>query len=88
MGKITVSSRQYDEHVEIRIADTGCGIPPEIQAKVFDPFFTTKDVGRGTGQGLTIAHDVITGKHNGTLVFESESGIGTTFIIRLPMRNV
>ena len=59
-----------------------------IQDKVFDPFFTTKEVGKGTGQGLTIAHDVITGKHNGTLVFETEPGSGTTFIIRLPQGQV
>jgi len=83
-GRITFSTKQYDDYVEIRIGDTGCGIPESIQNKVFDPFFTTKEVGKGTGQGLTIAHDVITGKHNGTLVFESEPGSGTTFIIRLP----
>jgi signal transduction histidine kinase len=83
-GRITISTRQYDQYVEIRMNDTGCGIPSPIQNKVFDPFFTTKEVGRGTGQGLTIAHDVITGKHSGTLVFETVSGSGTTFIIRLP----
>ena len=88
MGRITISTRQYDQYVEIRISDTGCGIPVPIQDKVFDPFFTTKEVGKGTGQGLTIAHDVITGKHNGTLVFETEPGSGTTFIIRLPQGQV
>ncbi|MFH2124221.1 MAG: response regulator [Pseudomonadota bacterium] len=83
-GRITISTKQHDQHVEIRITDTGCGIPAHIHNKVFDPFFTTKDVGKGTGQGLTIAHDVIVGKHNGTLAFEAEPGSGTTFIIRLP----
>ncbi|MBU0664263.1 MAG: response regulator [Proteobacteria bacterium] len=83
-GRITISTKQHDQHVEIRISDTGCGIPAHIHNKVFDPFFTTKDVGKGTGQGLTIAHDVIVGKHKGTLVFEAEPGSGTTFIIRLP----
>jgi signal transduction histidine kinase len=87
-GKITLSTRQDDHYVEIRITDTGGGIPKHIQDKVFDPFFTTKEVGKGTGQGLAIAHDVITGKHNGTLVFETEPGIGTTFIIRLPRGRV
>ncbi|OQX19697.1 MAG: hypothetical protein BWK76_03810 [Desulfobulbaceae bacterium A2] len=87
-GRISISTRQYDQYVEIRISDTGCGIPASIQSKVFDPFFTTKDVGKGTGQGLTIAHDVISGKHNGTLVFETEPGAGTTFIIRLPRGQV
>jgi len=87
-GQITLSTRQDDHYVEIRITDTGGGIPKHIQDKVFDPFFTTKEVGKGTGQGLAIAHDVITGKHNGTLVFETEPGIGTTFIIRLPRGRV
>jgi two-component system, NtrC family, sensor kinase len=87
-GRIAVSTRQHDHHVEIRIADTGVGIPKHIQSKVFDPFFTTKEVGKGTGQGLAIAHDVITGKHDGTIVFETEPGLGTTFIIRLPRSNM
>jgi two-component system, NtrC family, sensor kinase len=87
-GRICISTKQYDQYVEIRISDTGCGIPASIQSKVFDPFFTTKEVGKGTGQGLTIAHDVITGKHNGTLGFETEPGAGSTFIIRLPRGQV
>lgn len=87
-GRICISTKQYDQYVEIRISDTGCGIPASIQSKVFEPFFTTKEVGKGTGQGLTIAHDVITGKHNGTLGFETEPGAGSTFIIRLPRGQV
>lgn len=83
-GKITISTKQHDKYIEIRINDTGCGIPAHIRDKVFDPFFTTKEVGKGTGQGLTIAHDVVTRKHNGTLDLETEPGAGTTFIIRLP----
>ena len=71
--------------MEIRIRDTGSGIPAGIRERIFDPFFTTKEVGRGTGQGLTISHDVITEKHGGTLTFETEEGVGTTFIIRLPL---
>jgi signal transduction histidine kinase len=82
-GRITVSTSQHEQHVEIQVADTGDGIPKHIQSKVFDLFFTTKEVGKGTGQGLAIAHDVITGKHDGTLTFESEPGLGTTFTIRL-----
>ena len=84
-GRITVSTRQHEQFAEIRVADTGCGIPREIRDKVFEPFFTTKDVGKGTGLGLAIVHDVVTGKHRGTLTSESEPGVGTTFIIRLPM---
>lgn len=85
-GRITISTRQHNHHVEIRIGDTGKGIPEDIQSKVFDPFFTTKDVGKGTGQGLAIAHDVIVDKHDGTLIFETKPGSGTVFIIRLPRR--
>ena len=87
-GRIAISTGQHDRHVEIRIADTGSGIPEHIRSKIFDPFFTTKGVGKGTGQGLAIAHDVVVGKHNGTLTFETEPGRGTTFNIRLPIRSV
>jgi signal transduction histidine kinase len=61
------------------------GIPQSIITKVFDPFFTTKDVGKGTGQGLAICHDVITQKHHGTLQVSSVEGEGTTFVRRLPL---
>ena len=67
------------------MSDTGGGIPEAIRHKVFDPFFTTKDVGEGTGQGLSISHDVIVTKHGGTIVLETELGVGTTFIVRLPI---
>lgn len=82
---ISISTRCDDGWVEIRISDTGTGIPDEIRSKVFNPFFTTKDVGKGTGQGLAIAYDVIVKKHDGTINFETEMGKGTTFIIRLPV---
>ncbi len=85
MGQITISLQQIADELEIRVRDTGCGIPPEIQAKVFDPFFTTKEVGKGTGQGLAIARDVIVNKHGGSLKVESEPGQGSTFIITLPL---
>jgi signal transduction histidine kinase len=71
--------------VEIRVEDTGTGIPEAIRHRVFDPFFTTKPVGKGTGQGLAIARSVIVDKHGGTLDFESEVGRGTAFIIHLPL---
>lgn len=85
-GTITLSTRQADDWVEIRIADTGAGIPEAIQDRIFDPFFTTKAVGKGTGQGLAIAYDVVVQKHGGTIDCESEEGQGTTFIIRLPLK--
>lgn len=71
-------------HVEIRISDTGTGIPEALRDRVFDPFFTTKEVGKGTGQGLAIAHDIVVKKHGGTIDFTSASGRGTTFTITLP----
>lgn len=84
-GKIFVSTRPDGEWVEIRIRDTGSGIPEAARSKVFDPFFTTKGVGKGTGQGLAIAHSVIVDKHAGTIAFETETGKGTTFVIRIPI---
>lgn len=85
-GKITVSTTKVnDDWAEVRIGDTGTGIPTEVQPKVFDPFFTTKEVGKGTGQGLAISHTVVVEKHHGKLSFETEPGKGTTFIIQLPL---
>jgi signal transduction histidine kinase len=82
-GTLTVRSRRVGEFVELQIRDSGTGIPAEAQARVFDPFFTTKEVGRGTGQGLTLAHSVIVDKHGD---FETAEGQGTTFFIRLPLQ--
>ncbi len=84
-GEITITTRHEDDWAEISIKDSGAGIPENIQSRVFEPFFTTKDVGRGTGQGLSLAHAVIVKKHGGQIWFESEPGKGTTFFIRLPL---
>lgn len=84
-GSIRISTRRHGPWAEIRVSDTGTGISEAIQSKVFDPFFTTKPVGKGTGQGLAIAHSVIVQKHHGTISFESRAGAGTTFLVRLPM---
>lgn len=84
-GRITITTRLLDSEVELVFEDTGSGIPENIISKVFDPFFTTKEVGKGTGQGLSISHDVITRKHGGSLEVESELGKGARFIIRLPI---
>ncbi|MBU0961621.1 MAG: hypothetical protein KKD01_12125 [Proteobacteria bacterium] len=83
-GCITIRTSRKDGWVEVRIRDNGMGIEENARDKLFDPFFTTKEVGKGTGQGLSIAHDVITKKHDGTITFETEVGKGTTFIVRLP----
>jgi signal transduction histidine kinase len=84
-GRITVSTRKIDEWAEIRIHDTGCGIPAAVLERIFDPFFTTKPIGKGTGQGLAIAHDVIVKKHGGSISVDSHPGSGTTFTLRLPL---
>jgi PAS domain S-box-containing protein len=83
-GKIKVQTRNCQDHLEIRISDTGSGIPEKVRPRIFDPFFTTKEVGKGTGQGLAIARSVVVDKHNGSIDFETEEGKGTAFIIRLP----
>jgi len=85
-GTITIKTEtDGQDQVLISIADTGSGIPPEIQDRIFEPFFTTKDVGKGTGLGLPIARAIITEKHAGTLTFSTEVGRGTTFYVRLPI---
>lgn len=84
-GKITIKTQANGSFVEIFIIDTGQGIEPENISKIFDPFFTTKEVGRGTGQGLALAHDIIVNKHGGIISVDSTPGVGTTFIIRLPI---
>ncbi|HEU4591042.1 MAG TPA: ATP-binding protein [Steroidobacteraceae bacterium] len=85
-GRISVRTVAEDGFVRISISDTGCGIPETIRARIFDPFFTTKEVGRGTGQGLSIARNVIVKGHGGRLDFETEIGKGTTFHVRLPIQ--
>jgi len=84
-GTIKLTTRQLDNDVEICIGDTGSGIPESSSDKLFEAFFTTKEVGKGTGQGLSIAHTIIVDQHGGSINFETELGVGTTFIIRLPI---
>jgi signal transduction histidine kinase len=84
-GIITVRTRRDDDHVVIVVADTGCGIPDEIRNRIFDPFFTTKEVGKGTGQGLAICYNVIVNKHHGSIDVRSVPGMGTRFIVRIPL---
>lgn len=86
-GRITVSTRREGNSVEIRVSDTGSGVPEAVQSRIFDPFFTTKGVGRGTGQGLAIVHAIVVQKHQGTIQFETKSGVGTTFVIRFPIND-
>jgi two-component system NtrC family sensor kinase len=84
-GEIRVRTRYENNEALISISDTGCGIPAAIQSRVFDPFFTTKEVGKGTGQGLAIARNIIVEKHGGRITFEPNLPQGTTFLVSLPV---
>jgi PAS domain S-box-containing protein len=84
-GAITISIHPVGAWMEVRIRDTGTGIPQAVQHRIFDPFFTTKPLGQGTGQGLAIARSVVVELHGGTLEFETAVGQGTVFIIRVPL---
>lgn len=82
-GTLTVGSVKTPEGVEIRVSDTGCGIPPELLGQIFEPFFTTKPPGKGTGLGLyNIKH--VVHQMNGTVSVESQPGVGSTFTITFP----
>ena len=82
-GVIRLTTKGQDKGVLISIADTGPGMPEELQKKIFDPFFTTKLIGKGTGLGLSTSYDIVE-KLGGRLTVESELGKGTTFYIALP----
>lgn len=85
-GTITIKTKKVDEDwAEVRISDTGTGIPAEVQSRIFDPLFTTRKSDKNAAQGLAISHAVVVNKHKGKLSFETEAEKGTTFIIQLPL---
>ena len=84
-GKIVVSTVRGQGSAEISVSDNGVGIPEATRSHIFEPFFTTKEVGKGTGQGLALAHTAIVRRHGGKIWFDSEVGKGTTFYIELPL---
>jgi two-component system NtrC family sensor kinase len=84
--KVTILTKTNDNQIEIRVQDNGNGIPDSIKSKIFQPFFTTKPTGEGTGLGLSLAYDIVTKGHGGTLEIETKEGVGTTFIVKLPMQ--
>jgi len=84
-GNILIRTRHQEDRVFITIQDTGSGIPVDIRARIFDPFFTTKGIGKGTGQGLSMAHNIVVNKHHGNIGIDSDVGQGTTFTIELPV---
>ncbi len=84
-GTVTIRTRVDGDHVTIDVSDTGAGIPPDIAERIFEPFFTTKEVGKGTGQGLSLCWSLVVDRHQGSIGFASGSGTGTTFTVRLPI---
>jgi len=83
-AEIRVKTSETESFVEIRIRDNGHGIPEKIRSHLFTPFFTTKPTGKGTGLGLSISYDIVVAEHHGELLFETEEGKFTEFLIRLP----
>ncbi|MBI5852233.1 MAG: hypothetical protein HZB39_14560 [Planctomycetes bacterium] len=83
-GHITIRTKAVDGGCALELADDGCGMDATVQARLFEPFFTTKDVGRGTGQGLSLVRSIVTDRHRGRIDFTSETGRGTTFRLFLP----
>ena len=86
-GEVVISTRTGQHCVVVEIADNGCGIPENDLQKIFEPFYTTKEVGKGTGQGLSVVHSVIVDKHNGKIEVDSQPGQGTTLTVRLPLES-
>ncbi len=86
-GRIWIKTALRENAVEIAFIDNGIGIPDDIRTQIFEPFFTTKDVGEGSGQGLAISKDIIVERHGGELHVTSEDGLGTGFVVRIPIRS-
>lgn len=86
VGRIRISTRLDEDMAEICVEDNGPGIPDAIRERIFDPFFTTKEVGKGTGQGLSIAYRIVTQMHRGSLSMSAgEQGVGSRFVVRIPL---
>ena len=83
--QVVVKTIKHGNLIQIRVKDNGDGIPDNILNKIFQPFFTTKPTGQGTGLGLSLSYDIITKGHNGTLEVDTTSGLGSEFIIQLPV---
>ncbi|GAB7037583.1 MULTISPECIES: PAS domain-containing sensor histidine kinase [Catenuloplanes] len=85
LGTITITTRRYADTVEIVVTDDGSGMTDAVRERIFDPFFTTKGVGKGTGQGLSMAYSSIVQKHGGAIRVESAPGEGARFTVCLPV---
>jgi signal transduction histidine kinase len=84
-GTLRLSTRPDGDHVIVEVADTGSGMPPEVQARAFEPFFTTKDVGKGSGLGLDISRRIVVERHDGVILVASQPG-ETVVTVKLPIR--
>jgi two-component system, NtrC family, sensor kinase len=82
---VSIQTKKENDKIEIIVSDNGNGIPSSIKDKIFQPFFTTKPTGQGTGLGLSLAYDIITKEHNGTIKVNSKENEGSEFIITLPV---
>jgi signal transduction histidine kinase len=82
-GTLRIATRADANDVVIEIADTGPGMPADVQARVFEPFFTTKEVGKGTGLGLDISRRIVVERHGGEIAITSQPG-STVFAVHLP----
>lgn len=83
-GTLTLATENRDSHLEVRVRDTGSGMPPEVMARIFEPFFTTKEPGKGTGMGLAMTYTLVK-SHGGQIDVDSVPGQGTTFRLRFPL---
>ena len=83
-GKLTIRAGSSNDHIEVKISDTGDGIDPDIGRRVFEPFFTTKEPGRGTGLGLAVSYSLVR-KHGGHIEFQDNPDGGTVFTVTLPI---
>jgi signal transduction histidine kinase len=84
---VMVKTEHSNNQLIIKVTDNGTGMSEATKAKIFQPFFTTKPTGEGTGLGLSLAYDIVTKGHGGTIEVESVEGEGTTFIVKLPIQN-
>ena len=86
-GTLTITTRHQEARVLVDLEDTGCGISDQVRSRIFEPFFSTKPIHQGNGLGLVIAKDVVE-RSGGTIEFTSQSGVGTTFRIQIPVASV
>ena len=82
---VTVSTAKVSDHIEIKVADNGNGIPAEVLDKIFQPFFTTKPTGQGTGLGLSLSYDIVKA-HGGELRVNNQESSGSVFTLKIPVK--